>query len=301
MSVLSRKKASRSNPFVEMASAWRIHPANDVVPSAYFRWKGIIGRLLAVMLLIPGAPIIAGLVVLVRLTSRGPGIHRQTRVGKGGQTFTMYKIRTMRHDAEAGTGAAWARQKDARITSVGRILRKLHLDEFPQLFNVLKGQMCLIGPRPERPEFVHVLVEQIPGYGSRLLVPPGITGLAQINLPPDSDLNSVRRKLALDVEYVKHAGLLLDVRMFLCTSVRLLGIPGVYAMRMFGLRREVAALGYPVAFSNGASVSANSFVTPAKVAAQTANDRPDGNGEGAREGRAPSSGEPEAGLHPKPR
>jgi hypothetical protein len=119
------------------------------------------------------------------------------------------------------------------------VLRKLHLDEFPQLINVLKGEMSLIGPRPERPEFTQRLAVEIPGYLDRLLILPGVTGLAQINLPPDTDLESVRRKLCLDLRYVSEAGLLLDLRMLLCTATRVIGMPGGLAMRAFGLYRSV--------------------------------------------------------------
>jgi hypothetical protein len=151
----------------------------------------------------------------------------------------MYKIRTMRNDAEAATGPVWARAGDPRVTPLGRVLRKLHLDEFPQLFNVLRGEMALIGPRPERPEFSQHLTLKIPHYQERLTVLPGITGLAQINLPPDTDLDSVRRKLTLDLEYIATARFLLDLRMFMCTAVRLVGIHGELAMRMFALKRNV--------------------------------------------------------------
>lgn len=208
-------------------------------PRAYFTFRRWIDRVIALILLIPGMFIMGCLVVLVRLTSPGPGIFRQKRVGQGGRTFLMYKIRTMRSDAEAGTGPVWTRPSDPRVTAIGRILRKLHLDELPQLINVLKGEMLLLGPRPERPEFVAVLSEQIPGYLQRLSVPPGVTGLAQINLPPDTDLDSVRRKLVLDLEYIEEAGPVLDLRMFLCTMVRLVGLPGDALMRLFRLRRHV--------------------------------------------------------------
>ncbi len=215
----------------------------DLEPSRYFRWKGILDRVLAAALLIPGLPLIGLLVLLVRLTSRGPGLYRQVRVGQGGRTFKIYKIRTMALDAEAGTGPTWSGEDDPRITAVGRVLRKLHLDELPQLFNVLKGEMSLVGPRPERPEFVHVLAKEIPGYVNRLTVPPGVTGLAQINLPPDTDLDSVRRKLVLDLEYGKRAGVLLDTRMLLCTSMRLLGFSGDLAAHVMKLHREVTLPG----------------------------------------------------------
>lgn len=212
----------------------------QLVPPRYFAFKGLLDRMAAALLLIPGLPMIAVLVVLVRLTSRGPGIFRQSRVGQGGRVYMMYKIRTMRQDAEATTGPVWTQvHHDPRITFLGRILRKLHLDELPQLFNVLKGEMSLIGPRPERPEFVKVLAREIPGYLDRLAVPPGITGLAQINLPPDTDLDSVRRKLILDVEYIQTAGVGLDFRMFLSTFARLFGLPGYKVMRLLGLRRKV--------------------------------------------------------------
>jgi len=216
--------------------ARQVGPETRLTPAPYFRWKGVLDRLVAALLLVPGLPMIGGLVLLVRLTSRGPGIYRQSRVGKHGRLFRMYKIRTMRCDAEARTGPVWAKAKDPRITRIGKVLRKLHLDELPQLFNVLRGDMSLIGPRPERPEFVEVLAEEIPGYLDRLLVPPGVTGLAQVNFPPDTDLHSVRRKLVLDLQYVAKASLLLDVRLFLCTSGRMFKISLV---RVLGLRRTV--------------------------------------------------------------
>jgi len=211
----------------------------EVACSRYFRWKGVLGQILAFVLLIPGLPAMGFLILLVRCTSRGPGIYRQLRVGKDGRQFMMYKIRTMRHDAEKVHGPQWTAANDSRITTLGRVLRKLHLDELPQLFNVLAGEMHLIGPRPERPEFTQVLARAIPGYLDRLAVRPGITGLAQINLPPDTDLESVRRKLTLDMEYIHHASFLLDVRMFVSTLLRMLGLRGEYAMTMMGLRREV--------------------------------------------------------------
>ena len=220
MSVLSRNKTNRSRHVADIPSTWTIRPTNGFTPAPYFRWKGVIGRTLAAVLLIPGLPMIGLLVLVVRLTSRGPGIHRQTRVGKDGRTFTMYKIRTMRQNAEASTGAVWAPPDDKRVTPAGRVLRKLHLDELPQLINVLKGDMFLIGPRPEQPEFVHVLAKKIPDYPNRLAVRPGITGLAQINLPPDTGLESVKRKVALDLEYITRARPDLDIRVLLFTGLR---------------------------------------------------------------------------------
>ena len=232
--------SATTNPLERETEAVRL--VGDRVPTAlscYFGWKTILDRVFALLLLVPGLPIIGLLVVLVRLTSRGPGIYSQVRTGKGGQTYVMYKIRSMTSDAETGTGAVWTQQNDPRVTRIGWLLRKLHLDELPQLFNVLRGEMSLIGPRPERPEFVAVLSEAIPGYAERLTMLPGITGLAQINLPPDTDLDSVRRKQVLDMQYIREASLWLDIRMLLCTFLRLFGLSGELAMRVMRLKRHV--------------------------------------------------------------
>jgi lipopolysaccharide/colanic/teichoic acid biosynthesis glycosyltransferase len=193
---------------------------------------------LAVVLLPPALVLIAILVVLVRLTSRGPGIYRQARVGKDGKRFTMYKIRTMAVDAESQSGPVWTQPSDLRVTSLGRVLRKLHLDELPQIFNVLCGQMSFVGPRPERPEFVRVLSEVVPNYRERLAVRPGITGLAQINLPPDSDLMSVRRKLALDLDYIENNSVWLDLRLVFCTVCRVIKIHEGLLTRVLRLERD---------------------------------------------------------------
>lgn len=195
-----------------------------VLPSRYVHRRLVADRCLALILLIVLAPFILAMMAMVRLTSRGPTIYRQIRVGLDGRTFMMYKLRTMRQDAEVGTGAVWAQPNDARITFVGRILRALHLDELPQLVNVIKGEMALIGPRPERPEFTQTLALRLPGYMQRHAARPGITGLAQVTLPPDSDLESVRRKLAVDLEYARYATVWLDTRILLATSLRLVGI-----------------------------------------------------------------------------
>ncbi len=211
----------------------------DIVPTRYFRWKSTVGRVLALALLVPGVPLMAFMVLLVRMTSRGPAIFRQTRVGRDGKIFVMYKIRTMVLDAEATTGPMWSEANDPRVTRIGNIMRCLHLDELPQLFNVVKGEMTLIGPRPERPEIVDVLAREIPDYFNRLSALPGITGLAQINFPPDTDLNSVRRKLVLDLDYIRSGSLALDLRILLCTSLRIVGMSGEHAMQLVQLRRHV--------------------------------------------------------------
>lgn len=208
--------------------------------SKFFRTKEIWDRVAALTLLIPALPLMAFLVILVRFNSPGPGIFRQIRVGRHGRVFTMYKIRTMCNDAERSTGPVWAAASgDPRVTRLGYWLRRLHLDELPQLLNVVLGEMSLVGPRPERPAFVEVLAEQIPGYIERILVKPGVTGLAQVNLPPDSDLDSVRRKVALDREYISTASLSLDLRIIACTALRVLGLRGCRSVQLFGLTRSV--------------------------------------------------------------
>jgi len=217
----------------------------------FFTLKTWMDRFVAAALLIPALPMIGVLVILVRLASRGPGIYRQVRVGRGGRLFMLYKIRTMRLDAEESVGPVWSPPHDPRVTRLGRILRWSHLDELPQLFNVLRGQMCLVGPRPERPEIVRDLTRQIPGYLDRLNIPPGITGLAQITLPPDTNLASVRRKLAYDVAYIRSASFFLDFRIALCTALRLVGIRGSLArkvcwLKSFRLEPDGAAIAVPI-------------------------------------------------------
>ena len=202
--------------------------------------RAIIERVMGLLLLVLVSPLIVALVVVIRLTSPGPGIYCQRRVGLRGRIFTMYKLRSMRSDAENRSGPVWASVvRDARVTPLGYWLRRLHLDELPQLYNVARGEMALVGPRPERPEFVQILAEQIPEYLDRLEVKPGITGLAQINLPPDSDLQSVRRKLVLDQEYIRCAGPLFDARIVLCTALRVFGLRGGRAVSLMGLSRTV--------------------------------------------------------------
>jgi len=216
-------------------------PTEEVLAkSTFFDFKEVLDRVLGLMLLLPALPLVGLLIVVVRMNSRGPGVFRQVRVGKSGRAFTMFKLRSMRIDAESTTGPAWSPTgADPRVTKLGYWLRRLHLDELPQLINVVRGEMSLVGPRPERPEFVEVLAEQIPGYLNRLMVQPGITGLAQINLPPDTDVDSVRRKLKLDCDYVRTASFWLDIRILLCTTLRMLWIKGPVVTRMLGLERLV--------------------------------------------------------------
>jgi sugar transferase (PEP-CTERM system associated) len=163
-----------------------------------------------IVALVIALPLMALVALAVKLTSRGPVFYRQTRVGKGGAIFTVYKFRSMRMDAEADTGAVWAIKDDPRITAVGKWLRRLRFDELPQFFNVLRGEMSLVGPRPERPEFVKTLSEQIPYYRQRHCVKPGITGWAQINYKYGETLEDTITKLEFDLYYIKHISPSLD-------------------------------------------------------------------------------------------
>lgn len=205
----------------------------------YFRRKAWPTRALGAVMLVIASPVILLLVVLVRLTSAGPGIYRQVRSGLNGKEFEMYKLRTMYADAETVSGPVWCKPGDSRITPLGKLLRLLHLDELPQLINVARGEMDLIGPRPERPVFVGRLAREIPNYAARLQVLPGVTGLAQINLPPDETMDCVRKKLVLDCAYIRDASLFLDLRILACTCLRMFGIRHGHAALWMGVRRHV--------------------------------------------------------------
>jgi lipopolysaccharide/colanic/teichoic acid biosynthesis glycosyltransferase len=148
---------------------------------------------------------------IVKLGSRGPVLYHQTRVGFNGQTFTVHKFRTMGQDAEAGTGPVWSRKNDDRITPGGRFLRRARLDELPQLWNVLRGDMSFVGPRPERPEFVAQLTQNIPFYGQRHVVKPGLTGWAQIRYTYGASVEDAIEKLQYDLYYIKNLSIALDL------------------------------------------------------------------------------------------
>jgi exopolysaccharide biosynthesis polyprenyl glycosylphosphotransferase len=162
-------------------------------------------------------PLVLVAAVAIRLDSPGPILFRQERVGRGGTAFAMYKFRTMRTDAEAG-GVRWAQRDDPRITRVGRVLRRFRVDELPQLWNVLKGEMELVGPRPERPEFVAQLRRRIPYYDLRHIVPPGITGYAQVCYPYAASVEEAKEKLQFDLYYVRYLSLELDLYVLAMTA-----------------------------------------------------------------------------------
>ncbi|MBT0662737.1 TIGR03013 family PEP-CTERM/XrtA system glycosyltransferase [Geobacter pelophilus] len=169
---------------------------------------------IGLLLILPFIPIIA---LVIRIDSPGPILFRQTRVGEGEKLFNLFKFRSMRQDAESGTGAVWAKEKDPRVTKVGEFLRKSRIDEIPQLFNVLRGDMSLVGPRPERPEFVKKLTEVIPYYSERHYVKPGVTGWAQVRYPYGASVEDAIEKLRYDLYYIKNISLPFDIMIILET------------------------------------------------------------------------------------
>ena len=174
----------------------------------------ILFSLLGIFLVLPLMPLFA---LLIKLTSPGPVLFSQMRVGEGGKEFMLYKFRTMCDDAERNTGAVWATEDDPRVTKVGRIYRKLRIDEIPQLFNVLKGDMSFIGPRPERKEFVDQLTKNIPYYGVRHSIKSGITGWAQVKYPYGASEEDALEKLRYDLYYIKNFTVFLDLMILLAT------------------------------------------------------------------------------------
>ena len=236
---INRRQAANTSAIRnEIQSVIRAFSRSTVRPLRY-RWylscKYAADFALAVLLTVPALPLVVLAAVLVKLTSRGPAFYTQTRVGMEGRLFTIWKIRSMIHNCESLTGPRWSMPGDPRVTRIGALLRASHLDELPQLLNVLRGEMSLIGPRPERPEFVPELERELPGYWQRLTIRPGVTGLAQVQLPPDSDLTSVRRKLAHDLYYIRHLSPWLDLRLLVCTALYTLGLPFGAAGKLFGI------------------------------------------------------------------
>ena len=173
--------------------------------------KRVIDLLAAGVGLVIGAPVLILVAAAVKLTSSGPVFYHQTRVGERGQLFTLYKFRTMTRDAETETGPVFAALRDPRVTPVGGILRATRLDELPQLWNILRGQMSLVGPRPERPEFVKELSEEIPFYGQRHVVKPGLTGWAQVRYEYAANITDTMEKLQYDLFYIKNMSIVLDL------------------------------------------------------------------------------------------
>ena len=183
---------------------------NSFVYNVYSRALDIVSSVIG---LIIGLPFVLIFGVLIKIEDRGPVFYKQERLGKDGKCFNIYKLRSMRIDAEKN-GAQWAQKNDPRITKVGNFIRKTRIDEIPQLLNILKGDMGLIGPRPERPDLTYQFYEEIPGFINRLVVKPGLTGWAQVNGGYEI---SPQEKLVWDLDYIKNRSILMDIKIILRT------------------------------------------------------------------------------------
>ncbi len=198
-------------------------PLVEISPEPMPLWEKTIKRVFDIVVssivLVITFPILFLIGLAIRLTSHGPAIYRQKRVGRNEKPFTIYKFRTMLNNAEKHSGPTWAKKDDPRVTRMGYWLRKLRIDEVPQLLNVLKGDMSLVGPRPERPHFVEQFTEQIPLYTRRLRVRPGITGWAQVKWKYDTSLDDVKEKTKFDLFYVENASLRMDAKILINTMI----------------------------------------------------------------------------------
>jgi exopolysaccharide biosynthesis polyprenyl glycosylphosphotransferase len=200
-------------------------PLIEISPQLMPPWEEAVKRSIDVLVsgfvLVVGSPLWLMIALAIKLESRGPVFYRQERVGKEGERFNIIKFRSMYQDAES-QGPQWANRKDPRVTKVGRVLRNLHLDEVPQLVNVLDGRMSLVGPRPERPMFVEKLSHDIPMYPRRLKVRPGITGWAQVKHKYDETIEDVRKKVEYDLYYIENMSLRMDFKILLSTVSHML-------------------------------------------------------------------------------
>ncbi|MCL6565054.1 MAG: TIGR03013 family PEP-CTERM/XrtA system glycosyltransferase [Acidobacteriia bacterium] len=201
----------------QLYPSWLIFSEGFRLNSTFLLVRRLVSILISLALLILVLPLIPLIALAIRFTSPGPVFYRQRRVGQFGRVFYCYKFRTMRADAEADVGPTWAGDNDPRITPVGRFLRKTRLDELPQLWNVLRGDMGFVGPRPERPEFVEKLTAHIPYYHLRHIIRPGITGWAQINYHYGASIEESKEKLRYDLYYIKNISLSLDLYIVLQT------------------------------------------------------------------------------------
>lgn len=215
-------------PVEHLGQKWFLAPlwSNGNLPTVYRGAKRLIDVVIAVL----GLGFLLALLPLIVLGnwlgSHGPLFYSQQRVGKGGRVFRIFKLRSMVPDAEQDGEAVWAKDNDPRITAIGRLLRRTRIDELPQLLNVLKGEMTIVGPRPERPQFVEELDKQIPFYRTRLSVKPGLTGWAQIKHPYGNSVQDALVKLQYDLYYIKRRSLFLDMLIMLRTFKVMLSFRG---------------------------------------------------------------------------
>ena len=207
-----------------LSSDWWMY-SEGFQPSRVYLWrKRLLDIVCASLMILITAPLLVLIAIGIKLDSPGPAIFSQERTGLHGTTFTLYKFRSMKMDAESMSGPAWATEADDRVTPLGKLLRRFRLDEIPQAFNVLRGDMSFAGPRPERPHFVEMFRERIPYYGLRHYVKPGITGWAQVLYPYGASVEDAIEKLQYDLYYIKHLSFRQDMVVLLKTfSVVLFG------------------------------------------------------------------------------
>jgi sugar transferase (PEP-CTERM system associated) len=211
------EKATGKILVTELRPSWLIFSDGFVKTARTEIIKRLFDVTLASVGLILAAPLMVLATIAIKIESAGPVLYRQPRSGQNGCVFILNKFRSMRRDAEEGTGPVWAQRRDPRVTRVGALLRRMRLDELPQLFNVLLGHMSFIGPRPERPEFVHALQKEIPYYMKRLSMKPGITGWAQVKYGYGANVDDALEKLQYDLYYIKNLSLFLDLLILLNT------------------------------------------------------------------------------------
>jgi exopolysaccharide biosynthesis polyprenyl glycosylphosphotransferase len=208
-------------------------PLIDIMPELMPEWEKKLKRIsdviISLLILLVSLPINILVTFAIKLDSKGPVLFKQERSGMGNKNFNIYKFRSMYQDAEKYTGPVWSQKDDPRVTQVGKIIRKLRIDEIPQMFNVLKGEMSLVGPRPERPYFVEQLSEQIPYYKRRLKVRPGITGWAQVKHKYDESIEDVKVKLRYDLFYIENMSLRMDIKILARTILVILFGKGHYS------------------------------------------------------------------------
>jgi len=195
----------------ELNPSWLLFSEGFRLTAAFLFARRVLSKLISLAVLLLVLPLIPMIVLAIKLTSPGPVLYRQKRVGRNGKLFDCYKFRTMRPDAEADSGPTWASDDDPRITPVGGFLRRTRLDEIPQFWNVLCGDMGFVGPRPERPEFIELLTREIPYYQLRHIIRPGVTGWAQVCFPYGASVEEAKEKLQYDLYYIKNMSLTFDL------------------------------------------------------------------------------------------
>lgn len=208
-----------------LSRIWFIENLTEGSKKTYDLIKRLFDIIAVIILVIASLPFIPFIFAAIKIESTGPALFRQKRTGKDGKIFKAIKFRSMVKGAEKN-GPQWAQRNDPRVTKAGKFLRKTRLDEIPQFLNILKGDMSLVGPRPERPEFIEILEKEIPFYKQRLLIKPGLTGWAQINFPYGSSTEDAIQKLQYDLYYIKHRSISLDFRIILKTVAIVVGLRG---------------------------------------------------------------------------